>query len=84
MGNAGTYVANAVIKMASSWTAGAQLFNLNGIQPKSAAAAGVPLGITQLLLGHDNTGATTEVIWLRRYRYWPRALSAAELQSVTT
>lgn len=84
MGNNSTYVANAVAKMATSWQAGAQLFNMNAVQPQSAAQAGVPSGITQLMLGHDTTGATTEVIYMRRVRYWPRALSATELQQVTT
>ena len=83
-GNTGTFVAGTRYKIASSWITGAQLFNLNGIQPQSAAVAAIPTGLTTLRFGSDNASNILAATYLRRVAYWPRVLSASELQSVTT
>jgi hypothetical protein len=84
LGNNSTYVQGAIVKIGSSWVPDAQLFNLNGIQPQSSAVVGaIPSGITMMRFGGDQTGGCNGNIYMRRVRYWPRALSAAELQSVT-
>ena len=85
LGNNSTYTANVVHKMATAWDVGVQRFNLNGIQPQSSVvASATPPSLTNLHIGQDQAGSIFKSMYIRRVAYWPRALSAAELASVTT
>jgi hypothetical protein len=85
LGNNGTYVQNVIHKIAVAWDVGVQRFNLNGIQPQSSTvASATPSGLTTLRIGQDQAGSLNKSMNVRRVAYWSRALSAAELQSVTT
>jgi hypothetical protein len=85
LGNNATYTASVVHKMASAWDVGVQRFNLNGIQPQSSAVANAtPASLTTLRFGQDQAANIFKAMYIRHVAYWPRALSAGELQSVTT
>jgi hypothetical protein len=57
----------------------------NGSVPVVSAAVGVPVAITSLRIGGTNGPPYWWVNgYIRRVRYWPRALSNTELQQVTT
>jgi len=83
-GSLGAATANAVAKVAASWNGTTGVGSLNGAAAVSYAV-GMPAGLTTLTVGNDYSGAAAYLNgWVRRVRYWPRALSNAELQSVTT
>lgn len=85
LGNNGTYVQNVIHKIAVAWDVGVQRFNLNGIQPQSSTvASATPSGLTTMRIGQDQAGSLNKSMNVRRVAYWPRALSASELQAVTT
>jgi hypothetical protein len=44
----------------------------------------MPAGLTTLSVINNATAASNLCGWIRRVAYWPRALSNAELQAVTT
>ena len=77
---------NTVFKFGGSLIAGNYSSSLNGAAPVIVTAGVVmPVGITSIGLGNlVGAGAFYLDGYLRRVRYWPRALSNAELQSVTT
>jgi hypothetical protein len=83
IGPNGVFAANTVFKVASAWAAGSQLVNVNGANPSSASGATVPNPMNILRFGRD-TGNILQAMYLRRVRYWSRALSATELQQVTS
>jgi hypothetical protein len=57
---------------------------LNGGAAAVVAAPILPVGITTLRFGRNVTGSAQMNGYLRRARYWPRALSNAELKAATT
>jgi hypothetical protein len=85
---ANTVTANAIVKVASGWSPGLAKLCLNG-GPVAAAAlatgyAGlVTNGVT--LFGTVPASFSEQMSgYLRRVQYWPRALTDAEMQQVTT
>ena len=83
-GSLGATTANASAKVGAAWSGTTGVGSLNGGATVSYAV-GMPAGLTTLTLGNDYSGATAYLNgWVRRVRYWPRVLSNAELQSVTT
>ena len=81
----GLFSQNTVAKQAASWNGTTNLGCLNAA-PVVSTAVGMPSGLNVLCVGNFLPASTINCIngWVRRVRYWPRALSAAELQSVTT
>ena len=80
----GATTAGAIAKVGAAWNGATGVGALNGGSAVSYAV-GMPATLTTLTMGNDYSGAAAYLNgWLRRVRYWSRALSAAELQSVTT
>ena len=75
---------NVLFKFGASLKAGAFASSLNGAAPYvNTTGIVMPIGINHLAIG--NSGATFSVDgYIQRLRYWPRALSNTELQSITT
>lgn len=80
--NSATATVPAKIALAQTPTAGTLVLN-GGAAATIAWASGLPPGLSRLQVGSLSTANSLNG-WLRRIRYWPRALSSAELQSVTT
>ena len=82
---AGNPVAGAVSKLVGAFDGTTSYACLNG-GAVGTLAAPVQTGIARLVLGNHNTGGTVSPLdgYIRRVRYWPRVLTNAELQSVTT
>lgn len=68
-------------RSAYSWSGSTVKNTLNGAAPSSGTGA-LPSGLTTILFGNDQGNYVNG--WIARVRYWPRALSSAELQTVTT
>jgi hypothetical protein len=77
----GTLTQNAVNRMGAVWSAGRQLVAVNGSAPVVTAFASLPT-VTTLRIGSNPSLAQANGAF-RRVRYWPRQLSAAELQNAT-
>jgi hypothetical protein len=77
------YVPGTTFKAAFSSVSGLHQYSLNGSAPSSNANVANPPPVTTLRFGKPVT-ATVGAMYLRRVRYWPQALTAAQLQSVTT
>lgn len=79
-----TVPTNVLFKFGASLKAGAFASSLNGAAPYvNTTGIVMPIGINHLSIG--NSGGTFSVDgYIQRLRYWPRALSNVELQSVTT
>ena len=81
----GTATPGVPYKAGASTISGAHQCAFNGTVNAvgGSSANAPPTGITTARLARP-LAATQGAQWLRRVRYWPRALSAAELQSATT
>ena len=80
----GSITANTIQKTAAVFTtSGNELACLNGGTVGSAALTLPSASLTRLLLGRQQSGVNI-CGWLRRLTYYPRALSSAELQAITT
>ena len=80
----GATTANAVMKLAGAWNGTTSVGSLNGAAAASQSI-GMPAGLNTLTIGDTSPGSTNYLNgWVRRVRYWNAALSAAQLQSVTT
>ncbi len=87
MGTANTFSPNTVVKAATTWAVGAarSCLNAGAIASSAALTAGyAPLATGGVRLMADETAGDGMSGYLRRMRYWPRILTNAELQSVTT
>jgi hypothetical protein len=80
---AGTITAGVPFKSGAVSISGQHGYMLNGGAFISNAAAANPPTVTTLRIGKP-TSATVGSFYIRRVRYWPQALTAAQLQSVTT
>jgi hypothetical protein len=75
----------AVNKAALAWAATGNLFYANATPTTIGVAVAIPTGMNRLRIGNVGTGVARTVNgWMRRVQYWSRALSANELQQVTT
>ena len=81
---AGSNVAGVPSKLAMAWAPGAQAASANGGAVQTAAAAAPAGSLNTMSIGTTGGGGSYANAYLRRVRYWPRALSAAELSGVTT
>ena len=89
LGTANTTVANAIVKAASTWAVGQAKICLNGGAVASLAtltngynyaASGVKFLTVDTITGSADSMTGT----IRRVRYWPRVLTDAEMQAVTS
>jgi hypothetical protein len=78
-----TFVMGAVIKLGSTFANLIGTTSLNGGTPVSGAQVAKALTAAGYRFGNDGSNDIMTG-YLRRVRYWPRALSAGELQIVTT
>lgn len=75
---------NTIAKAASNWTSSTSHVALNGGPVLIASPLNTGFGgITTFRLMNDS-GAEANYGWLRRFSYWPRLLTDAELQYVST
>jgi hypothetical protein len=80
----GNWIANAITKGAATYAGLAVTGSLNGAAIQSGAMGSSPVGINNLKVGCSAAAGDELDGWIRRIRYWPRALSNAELQAVTS
>jgi hypothetical protein len=80
---AGTSTPGTAFRAAIAFTGGTQAAALAGTLGTGGTAATMPSALTTLRFGVDSAGAEVADGYLRRVRYWPRALSTTELQTVT-
>jgi hypothetical protein len=73
-----------IVKSAYAVSATLRAICANGGTVATSGTAARPVAVPTLNIGCDNPNITQLNGWMRRARYWPRALSASELQSVTT
>ncbi|MBB1630323.1 hypothetical protein [Cupriavidus sp. UME77] len=75
----------AVCKLAFAYRANDFAASMNGAAAVPWALSGVP-SVNALRLGGTNQGVGSEALnsWLRNVRYYPRRMTNAELQSLTT
>jgi hypothetical protein len=82
--SAGSIAPGTIAKIGLTYGTGNVVASGNGSAPISTAA-GVPVAITSLRIGEAGAAPFLPAYgWIRRTRYWPRALSNTELQQVTT
>jgi hypothetical protein len=83
-GTTGPFASGAVMKHASAFDlvglTGRTIMNGGGVVPFTFTSA--PSGLSRMLLGNGRNNPLGG--WLRRVTYWPRVLTDAELQQVTT
>lgn len=73
----------SVTKFAFAASPGRQAATVDGAVPSTFSASTMPAAISQLLLGSAAPSGNQLNGYIRRVRYWPRALSNSELQGVT-
>jgi hypothetical protein len=79
----GALTPGAVTKAAVATQNGKQVSALNGVVGGVGAVGTTLTGVTALNIGHSGSGTPLDG-YIRRVRYWPRLLSAGELQTVTS
>jgi hypothetical protein len=82
--NIGNLTPGAVAKMVAAYSPLLLVGSMNGAAVVSAATSGVMATLTTVRFGGSAiVGSAPLNGYIRRVRYWPRALSSAELQQVT-
>lgn len=80
----GTITGGVPAKLGASWNGAIVVSSLSGGAAQSASATGMPSGLNVLTFGNGVTAVVAPVFgWFRRFRYWPRAMGASELQAIT-
>ena len=81
-----TALAGTIQKGAAAWALGTPMAGAhNGIRTSSATGSATSLPtIANLMIAGQMHFQNQLSLWARRVAYWPRALSAAEMQQVTT
>jgi hypothetical protein len=82
---AGTWTFGQLGKLAGAYQSSNSAGTFNAAVPQSVGTATMPSGITYLGLGGNGLGSANQ--WnghLRRITYYPRRLTNAELQTLTT
>ena len=70
-------------KAAGSWGGALVALSMNGSPQATSALTGLP-SISKMYIGLGTAGVGFLNGWVRNISYWPRVLSAAEMQAVTT
>lgn len=73
---------NTLYRMGAGWAANNVAFAQNGVLVGTDTTATIPT-VTQLLLGRLSLTGHQLNGWLRRFQYFPRRLSNAEIQALT-
>jgi hypothetical protein len=76
--------ANTVYKDALAFSLNDFSRSLNGAAVQTDASGTVPLGLTTLRLGWDDTSTPTLNGHIKRFAYYPRRLANTELQGITS
>lgn len=76
--------AGSVFKVAGQVSSNSSAVEYNGGAPVTAAGGAIPSGLTTVRLGQNSVGAAFANGYIRRVRYWPRALSNSDLIRYTT
>jgi hypothetical protein len=77
-----TYVANTLYKVAAGVKLDDMQSALNGVSGSTDNTTLLPTGLTTLRFG-ATTGSAISNFWIRRFAYYPRRLSQAELAAIT-
>lgn len=80
-------VAGATARMAVTWSGTAWTFQANpgtGPTPLVTGSGAYPVALSVMTLGAAIGGPSPLDGYMRRVRFWPRAMSGAELQAMTT
>lgn len=81
---AGTLTGGVPATLGVSWDGTTSFSSFNGSASLPAVSTGMPAGLNVLTFGNGLAALVAPQFgWLQRFRYWPRALGASELQSVT-
>jgi len=83
--NSASFSAGAIVKAALAYAVGTNqaALSVNGAAPSTASPAASPTGVNTLRIGAI-FGVTQLGGWIQEIRYYPRRLSDAELQTLTT
>ena len=79
----GVLTPGAIVKAATAFRSGYQQSAFNGVLAGSGSTAFTLGPVTTLNIGQTSNGLPVNG-WVRRVRYWPRALLPYELQTVTS
>ena len=80
-------VANTVYKMGMSYNGSNNLYACNAALDGAGTMgpSAIPTGMNELVLGISPTSTTNAFDgWMQKFTYWPYAVSAAQLQALTT
>lgn len=80
---AGSVASGVPFKVASSWKAGSQATSVNGAAAVTSTTAAIPSGLSNLIFGDDGSGAALSRLTICGVMLFPRALSGADLQSLS-
>ena len=81
--DAGGAYSNATVKAAAAYAALDRAISVNGNAAVTSAVGALPVSVTRLELGNAFLANALNG-YLRRITYYPRRLSNAELQAITT